>query len=547
MVRATRSQQTQDKPLQLQDSPSKKRKRVEDSQDHPKQKLQRSDPAPYAATRPLDPLHAHKILHVLATIDKQGLLDRVDDTALSLRTLLTDSQDHTLAALRKAVQSLRPISVHPRAQTPAPAAQQQRFCTIALDLLDQASFHPVSLDTESVLLAPDPDDDDDPPPPPSPVATANKRYALMQHLPSGDYWTSATADDLKDVPTGHADLVAIFPAPSVASTSAVPQLGTYTRAPIPVYEHPRPKIRPSKRIVTCGSFLDYGPWGSFAPTWTQNGREVGMRQIGEVYGQRIQRYKEKLQLRAAARETAEKLAVMPEETKPPEQPDTSIDELQDILAPAEIASLKSVLGSLELENAVQELLARNRTALQRLGHLQVQRLRAGSAPAQEGSEEWDTAQGILDSLALLASLRPRSSAHPAAPLAPPPAVLHRLLHTLPQRAAPGWHGTLPARTPTASTPTALRDDTTVKVRAGVPAVAPPPAAPFRALPAASATPVQAQGQYRYNSRAPQQGQVQGQATTGYYPTAQGYAGSNQLPYGGYAATGAWYGSVYQPA
>jgi hypothetical protein len=59
--------------------------------------------------------------------------------------------------------------------------------------------------------------------------------------------------------------------------------------------------------------------------------------------------------------------------------------------------------------------------------------------------------------------------------------------------------------------------------------------------------VQAQGQYRYNSRAPQQGQGQGQATTGYYPAAQGYAGSNQLPYGGYAATSAWYGSVYQPA
>ncbi|KAJ6626930.1 hypothetical protein B0H10DRAFT_2161434 [Mycena sp. CBHHK59/15] len=567
MARATRSSQ-QEKAL-LKPLDSKKRKRTFDVHDEPAFKQQRTDAD--AGSQPIDAEHAHKILHVLQMIDHQGLLDRVyalasqdpptpNQPTFSLRTLLADAEDYPLATLRTAVHNLLPISVHPRAPPPAPAAQQHRFCTIALDLLDQASFHPVSLDLPSVL-APDPPDDDAPAPaatpPPRPVGLANKRYALMQHLPTGDYWTSANAPptappdtgpaDLKDLPTGHAELVAIFPTPSAPATATVPTLGEYIRPPASLYESRQPKLAPAKRVVTCGNFLDYGPWSSFAPAWDQNGREVGMRQMGEVYAQRAQRYREKLQARQRAVELEHAQAVV-QETK--EQPaaevplgDSDVEALQDILTPAEIESLKSVLGSLELENAVQELLNRNRTALHRLGQLQVARLRSPggrTSSVQEGDEEWDVAHGILDSLALLASLRPRSSAHPAAPLVPPPPVLHRLRQTLPPSPTPGWTGTLPVP-PRA---TALRDDATVRVRPGASAAPLPvtaPVAPATPTPAAGYyqpqqyRPAPAGTQYRYNNRTPAQAQAQGQATPQYYA-------ANQLPYGAYTAQGGWYGA-----
>ncbi|KAJ7171828.1 hypothetical protein C8R43DRAFT_26674 [Mycena crocata] len=591
MARATRSSIHQDKQTSKQ-SDSKKRKRVSDFPDEPAQKLQRTDRNPYAATIPIHKDHAHKILHVLTMIDKQGLLNRVypldqSSTVYSLRTLLEKSQEHTLATLRSAVQNLLPISVHPRAPTPAPAAQQQRFCDIALSLLDQASFHPLSsLDIESIL-PPDEEPADEPSHPP--VATANKRYALMQHLPSGDYWTSANLPlspvslpetgpaQLKDLPTGYADLVAVFPAPSLGPEASTSTLADLTRTS-PDASKPRNGTGPSKRRITRGSFLDYGPYASFAPTWVQDGREVGMRQLGEVYAQKAQRMRERMQARlemerereqeqARALECKREQSGVVEEAKPSLDPDpgpavgtntdmdadAELDALQDILAPAEIDGLKAVLGNLQLENAVQELLTRNRRALQRLGTLQVERLRAGGGRVKEGDEEWDVANGILESLTLLASLRPRSSAHPAAPLIPPPTVLHTLQRTLPRAAAPGWYGTLPSAPGKPST--ALRDDSTVKVRPGVPAIAPTPVvapAPthastygYYAQPQGGAYPTAQGGQYRYNSRPAAVGQYQpqpqqqigytyGQTQTGYGQQQTGYTQQQQqtqTPYG----------------
>lgn len=440
MARATRSSQHQDKsPLKLPDS--KKRKRISDSADEPAQKLQRTDAPPLAATIPIDKEHANQILHVLQvyailptkwpfltrrSIDEQGLLDRVypleqSSTTYSLRTLLSNAQEYTLDTLRTAVQNLRPISLHPRTPPAAPAAQQQRFCDLALSLLDQASFHPVSVEVES-LLPPETDD----PAPKFVSASSDKRYALMQHLPGGDYWSSANLPhpsasesgpaDLKDAPTGHADLVALFPTPSTSSPSTIRKLGDYARAP--VYGAPKNTPLPAQRRVTCGAFLDYGLHASFAPTWVQNGREVGMRELSEVVAQRAQRYREKLAVRqravevqqaaiAAAKAAEAEEEVMLEDVQEKPEPtevggsQSDVDGLQDILAPDEIESLKAVLGSLELENAVQELLTRNRKALQRLGQLQVERLRVGTdadsnawhrrhaSTLKEGDEEWD--------------------------------------------------------------------------------------------------------------------------------------------------------------
>ncbi|KAJ2959857.1 hypothetical protein NUW54_g14459 [Trametes sanguinea] len=138
--------------------------------------------------------------------------------------------------------------------------------------------------------------------------------------------------------------------------------------------------------------------------------------------------------------------------------------IEALLPSEEVEAIKSALGTLEMEQAVDELLQRNAKALQLLEELQLERLReqgSGSSIVEVGSEEWDVAQGIIESLALLASLRPRRSNGDAdeSPLVPTPSVLHKLQRTLPIGTTEGWYGTLPeGRT------TAFRDDTTVHIR-----------------------------------------------------------------------------------
>jgi hypothetical protein len=177
------------------------------------------------------------------------------------------------------------------------------------------------------------------------------------------------------------------------------------------------------------------------------------------------------------------------------------------------------------------------------------------------------AQGIMDSLTVLASLRPRSSdGSDTLPLIPPASVLHKLHRTLPVGACAGWYGTLPG-----SRSTALRDDTTVRVRAGATIHSVISAAPAvgSTVSAAGATtaatvypgfpypnyggqqyrgggytykPGQGAPYYPATYGVPTQGQVGGQGQgqgqtggTGYYPN-QGYGGAGQQAY----AYSSWY-------
>jgi hypothetical protein len=83
-----------------------------------------------------------------------------------------------------------------------------------------------------------------------------------------------------------------------------------------------------------------------------------------------------------------------EEALPAASTSQDVDaELDELLPPDEVQNIKAALGSLQLENAVQELLERNRRALIRLEELQRLRLIAdggGSGVAEQGSEELDT-------------------------------------------------------------------------------------------------------------------------------------------------------------
>ena len=86
------------------------------------------------------------------------------------------------------------------------------------------------------------------------------------------------------------------------------------------------------------------------------------------------------------------------------------------------------------------------------------------------------AQGIADSLVLIASLRPRSTKDSSS-LIPPPEILRKLHRSLPSEPSEGWFGTLPP-----TNLAALRDDTTLQIKAGV-------SIPVGTLPGAGTSPL----------------------------------------------------------
>ncbi|KIK99899.1 hypothetical protein PAXRUDRAFT_822265 [Paxillus rubicundulus Ve08.2h10] len=568
-------------------SSTKKRKRASlaDNDDQPAQKQLRTESAikeenpqddddkfnkrklpelELAGDVPIDPLDAQKILDILEFVDAQGLLDRVfplpssdhsepstsksQAGTFSLRTLLRESSQHPLRVLCAAVRNLFPISYHPRSRTSFPAAQQLRFCNLASSLLEQASFHsvPLPVDIDTLLSDfPEMSVECDPKPTTGSLprnklthSHQTRQYALMQRLPSGTWWTSLTSNlassdgkPLKDLPTANAELVAVLPSlsgttpPGATAGPASPStdvmsvtLGSYVTKKPPGY---KPKL-PGPRRISCGAFLDYGPFTSFAPVFEQDGVEVGRSTIGELFWRWEDRKKRWIE---------EQTAVLPQASgdcaNSPLLNGVDEESLQGLFSSEQITLLKQALG-LELEAAVQELLERNAKAFKRMEELQNQRLckPGGFTPVEEGSEEWDIAQGILESLSILTTLRPRSSTSDTPPLIPSPSALHKLQRTLPTAPTRGWYGTLPAgRT------AALRDDSTLYIKStatAIPSATPtaqaatptptqPAPAPTAAAPAAAAA--QAYPGYAYNYATPYRAGYQykpGQATP-YYP------------------------------
>ncbi|KDQ54889.1 hypothetical protein JAAARDRAFT_38005 [Jaapia argillacea MUCL 33604] len=589
-----------------------------------------------AGDLPLNPPDAEKILDILEMVDTQGLLDRVfplstdssqvaststsSPQSYSLRTLLKESSRYPLNILRSAIQHLFPISSHARSRPSSPASQQLRFCNLALNLLDQASFHstPIPLDLDTILPShPDISIDGEVHPEAEPQSTSHplsasqrsapprkRKYALVQRLPGGDWWTSLDSDfvspldgkDLRDLPTAHAELVAVFPTPSASTFAPPPPSSSGATSDISMVQPTLGSLFPKKppgprqpppgpRYVSAGSFLDYGPYASFAPTFDQEGVEVGRDTLGGLLWSRAERKsrrRKELEMRARLM-----LSVMDEERSRRAQDDdvvmndsevaeTSLDgsskdlsipdsaemesALQGLLDSEQVAALKSVLGSLELEQAVQELLDRNGRALIRLEELQIERLGSstgGSTTVEVGSEEWDIATGIMDSLTLLASLRPRISDDPSsrAPLIPPDTVLRKLHRTLPVGPSQGWYGTLPS-----SRSTALRDDSTLRIKSGAtitpaapvalpattPVVVVPPVA-SKVNPAAASTPYTPYPYPNYNAsqyRASGYTYTPGQAGS-YYPNTYGQAQGQAAGSSYYANP--QYGTAAQPS
>ncbi|KZV77533.1 hypothetical protein PENSPDRAFT_746673 [Peniophora sp. CONT] len=549
MARATRSSNKNDEkpkenppeqPKQAAKATGKKRKRISnvDPDEQPAAKLARNDTSikeeeiqesvPVvqlgAGDVPLDAHNAQRILAILEKIDTQGLLDRefpLPSEALltdpqpsnlprtySFRALLKDAPRHSLRVLHAAVKPLFPVFSHPRSRPSGPAAQQLKFCTLARQLLDQAShgLNPTVGALETLIPYPN----DDAPSSSSDVIPHGRKYALMQKLPNGEWWSSLNSpasdpNELKDLITGHAELVAILPTPT-GTLENTPKLGDYARPKASTSTRPLPGKPQASRRITTGAFLDYGPYASFAPTFDQDGSEIGRVQMGEVLWEDRKRklarsldgstrraaievpavYEEDVEMSEPEVANGPVIDPLLEALEGPEEED-ALEGLTGILPPEEVEAVRATLTELELEQGVEELLERTSKALVRLEELQNQRLGGpdgGKSKVDPDSEEAAVAESIHKSLALITSLRPRSPTSSTS-LIPPSPLLRQLHRTLPVSPAPGWKGTLPA-----AKTTALHDDATIYVKPGTILNAPSrnsatPATPVPSTPSAA--------------------------------------------------------------
>lgn len=278
---------------------------------------------------------------------------------------------------------------------------------MALALIDQASQHilDASLLQPEQILAYDDESlstQDD-----SSAKSKRRKYALVQRLPGGDWWTSLDSDlpgtdikPLKTLGTAYADLVSILPTPSI-SLDPPPTLGDLYAGKKPI---PKAKL-PGPRRVSCGSFLDYGAYSSFAPTFDCDGADIGRVGVSSFLWHRYQKGKAREKARILRERISRKpaqgslnmdvdqsmLETTGDETEL-QRSDKEKELLRSFLSEEETTVVMKALNALELEEGVTDLLRRNARALVRLEELQKQRLASDSAEvsyAKVESEEWE--------------------------------------------------------------------------------------------------------------------------------------------------------------
>ena len=233
------------------------------------------------------------------------------------------------------------------------------------------------------------------------LSDKRRRYALVQRLPGGDWWSSSnteregeqglTAAEAKELVKGQAELVSILPSLPLP-LSSLPTLGDLQPD---VRRESRYKFKPlymHPRHVSSGTFLDYGPFSSFAPSFDSEGGEVGREGLGQVYMGRIEKRKIKEMrrrlLERIQREQTEE-AVEPMETDTVKPDLSAMEELLSSLFPdQDLGGLSEALRLLQVEEDAAALLEKNARALERLNLLQTVRLRNGWAPVTADSEEY---------------------------------------------------------------------------------------------------------------------------------------------------------------
>ncbi|KAG8829800.1 hypothetical protein FRC17_006006 [Serendipita sp. 399] len=490
---------------------SKKRKREESlsaADGRPLAKQARSEsPVRYAEDMPLTPLDAHKVLTILETIDTDGLLDRLiffppgSSTRSSFRSILQDQAAHSLRIIRSALNQLLPSSSHPRSLIAVGASNQQHFCDFAQGLFNQISTHNTGILGTTLDDAKLEADD-------STVGKAllpeerKRKYALVQRLPTGDWWSSATVQREGDVgltrnaakalTTGQAELVSIIPSQPIP-TEDMPSFSSLKQIPVfKAKDDPRRSVNLPGKSYPAPKLLDYGVYSTFAPYFDSESAELGNDQIHSIVSESMQRRRaralrtqllEKVDKKAQIEQIDQSLvsptSPMKEESGPRLGADEEMKEhedvdsnsigrafdtlelmqtLRNIVPEGENEALKQAFSALQAELGVSELLEENAIALDNLVRMQTDRIKRGDWTPS--ALEREIAQGITSSLSLLVSLRPRAGSRPGAVVTPSATILRALHRSLPTQATSGWRGTL-ANNRTSS----LRDDATMYVKA----------------------------------------------------------------------------------
>lgn len=426
---------------------------------------------------------------------------------------------------------------------------------------------------------------------------------------------------------GQATFLEIHPAPALPAhalptlgsfaTTSNPSSSTTTRRPA-AHAHQRTSTAPkppSALTLSAATFIDYGVFSSLAPPFDSDGGCVSRETLGLVSAFKASRKKKRNDARTDVQTALKELAAkkFPVDVASGSSMDidggagaveeedhqfssysssrVTIASLASSVLGNDHATLQGVFTALDasaLEEAVDELLARNSRALHRMQGLQAIRYRAGASTGAkgrvgagtehavvQGSEEWVLGREVLASLVTLVGLRPRvvidpslesttslstsasatlsassplssssatlsSSANPpsnhtsSTSLIPRPTLLHTLARSVPQTPTPGYKGTL-----SSTRDFALIDNTTIRPSAAALAMPPPPIAGSQ-----SASSSSAQGGGLTLPPAPSVGVGAG----GYHPhsqytprpgaTSYGYAGRGGAGAGGGAGSGA---------
>lgn len=271
-----------------------------------------------------------------------------------------------------------------------------------MSLLDQSSqAHPrISLSQASIFASGEESDY------PGEPSERQRRYALVQKLPEGEWWTSSNSiregenglsvSEVKDMRRGYAELASVIPTLPLQPSS----MSTLGELQMENRKDSRFRFRPlgiHPRLLATGSFLDYGPYTSFAPFFDSEGAEVGQRGLGEILRGKLQ-HKRLKELRRKVwaklqqeRDEEEQQRYTEDDTTnhPFEEKSAEMYEILESIFPAgKNNGFKDVLRVIEVEEGISELLKRNSRALDRLNILQFTRLRGGFTPVKEDTEEW---------------------------------------------------------------------------------------------------------------------------------------------------------------
>lgn len=237
-----------------------------------------------------------------------------------------------------------------------------------------------------------------------------RKYALVQKLPNGEWWTSLNLDvpdadskTLIDLNTAHAELVSVLPSSSVQAKPP-PTLGS-----LQLTGKAQTNMKPiGPRRISCGSFLDYGDYTSFAPTFDSDSADLGVNALTNAVWRRHEkekarekariladRYRKKLAASASAMESMDVDPVSDiDSADPATSEDQEGEKRRELLVSVfgeEVEDMERLLDSLDCEMNIEQLLKNNAKALLRLEDLQRRRLgseKGGSSIVEVGSDEW---------------------------------------------------------------------------------------------------------------------------------------------------------------